>query len=80
MFFFIVRTPDQMSDEQRINCIASDDGNFTLDGSAFSGWPVGRVVDVYFTRVFEQNTIMPHNNGIARIVGQHSLHGAAVSQ
>ena len=35
MFFFIVRFKDQMSDEQRINCIATDDGNFTLDGSAF---------------------------------------------
>ncbi|MGC6509497.1 MAG: IPT/TIG domain-containing protein [Myxococcota bacterium] len=80
MFFFIVRTADQMNDEQRVNCIVVDDGNFTLDGSVFSAWPVDRVVDIYFTRAFEQNTRTPHNNGFARVVGQHMLHGAAISQ
>lgn len=80
MFIFVIRTEDQMADELRVNCILTDDGNFTIDGSVFSSWPLNRIVDVYFTRVFEQNTVMPHSNGISRIVGQHMLHGAAVSQ
>ena len=66
--------------EQSISCIFQDTGTFTVDGSLFSAWPVGRQMDVYFGRVVEQTALLPHNNSESRIVGEYMMIGAALTQ
>ena len=63
-----------------VNCIAQDDGSFTIEGSQWASWPIEEQIDIYFSRVVEQTSLLPHNNSYGRIVGEYTLLGAAFSQ
>ena len=59
-----------------VYCIAQDDGSFTVDTSSLSPyWSSGGFIYVQFTRAYENNTILPHNNSQARMVGEYTLLG-----
>ena len=82
--------PITLNYTEEVNCIVLDDGSFNIDGSQWGSWPtttydssgnlVGVQIDVYFTRVVEQLSILPHNNSFARIVGEYTLVGGAFAQ
>jgi hypothetical protein len=58
-----------------VNCNATDDGQFTVT-NLHSLWLPGDVVYIQFSRIFESNTVMSHNNSESRVVGQHVIVGA----
>ena len=66
--------------ESVVQCIARDDGEFTIDGSKFSSWPTNRQVNVYVGAVKEQGGNLPFNNAESRIVGTYLMLGAGFSQ
>ncbi|MAA78926.1 MAG: hypothetical protein CL916_06670 [Deltaproteobacteria bacterium] len=82
--------PISLNYSEEVNCIVLDDGSFIIDGSQWGSWPtttydssgnlVGVQIDVYFTRVIEQISILPHNNSYARIAGEYTLVGGAFAQ
>jgi hypothetical protein len=77
--------PNTLNYSDEINCVAYDDGSFTIDGSQWNGWQVGDLlnpvqIDVYFTRVVEQTSLLPHNNTYGRVVGEYTLVGGAFAQ
>lgn len=82
--------PITLNYDEEINCIALDDGSFMIDGSLWSNWPtttydangnlVGVQIDIYFTRVVEQISLLPHNNSFARTVGEYTLVGGSFAQ
>ena len=82
--------PISLSYSDEVNCIVLDDGSFMIDGSQWSSWPttaydssgspVNVQIDVYFTRVVEQLSLLPHNNSYARIAGEYTLVGGAFAQ
>ena len=65
---------------EAVNCVAEDDGSFTVQGSWFNQWTVGNQVDVFFGRAIEQTTILPHNNAEAKIAGEYILLGGGIAQ
>ena len=65
---------------EEVNCVAYDDGSFTIDGSLWNTWLTEQQIDIYFTRVVEQVAILPNNNSFSRVVGQHTIFGAGFSQ
>jgi hypothetical protein len=66
--------------EQSISCVFQDSGSFTVDGSLFTLWPIGRQMDVFFGRVIEQVALLPHNNSESRVAGEYLMIGAAFTQ
>lgn len=56
-------------------CNVNDTGGFNFQNIHHS-WTVGQAVYVHFTRVFESNISMPHNDGISRIIGAYTIVGA----
>ena len=82
--------PITLNYSDEVNCIALDDGSFMIDGSQWGSWPttaydssgnlVGVQIDVYFTRVVEQISLLPHNNSFARTVGEYTLVGGSFAQ
>ena len=65
---------------EAVNCVAQDDGEFTVQGSWFSQWIPGNQVDVFFGRAIEQTTVLPHNNAEAKIAGEYILLGGGFAQ
>ena len=63
-----------------IQCVATDDGVFSVDGSLFSSWPNNRQVNVYVAAVVEETSVLPFNNAESRITGTYILMGAGFSQ
>ena len=75
MFFFIVRSADQMGSEQRINCIAETTETSRLMAAPFRVSHLiigGHLLHPCTSRLH------PTQQWLRRIVGQHMLHGAAV--
>ena len=82
--------PVTLNYTDEVNCIALDDGSFMIDGSQWGSWPtttydsngnlINVQIDIYFTRVVEQLSILPHNNSYARVVGEYTLIGGAFAQ
>ena len=78
--------PITLNYSEEVNCIVLDDGSFIIDGSQWGSWPTMNSdyssvqIDVYFTRVVEQLSILPHNNSFSRIVGEYTLVGGAFAQ
>ena len=60
-----------------VNCNVEDDGQFTIS-NVHSTWLAGDVIYVQFTRVFENESFMSHNNSLSRVVGQHIIIGAGI--
>ena len=60
-----------------IDCIAEDDGQFTTS-DVHSTWTQNDVVYIQFSRIYESQSIMPHNNSISRVVGEYIIVGAGV--
>lgn len=58
-------------------CNVQDDGSFTFQNIHHS-WTTSTITPVYvqFTRVYENNITMPHNDGISRIIGTYTIYGA----
>ena len=63
-----------------MTCMVEDTGEFIIDGNLFSHWHTGRIVDVYFSRYIEQQSVLPHNNSTARIAGEYVQFGAGIAQ
>ena len=59
--------------ESIVQCIAADDGEFTVNGNLLSSWPTNRQVNLYVAAVKEQGGNLPHNNAESRIVGSYFL-------
>lgn len=60
-----------------INCNVTDDGQFTVS-DVHSTWITGDIIYIQFTRVYENSTVMGHNNAQSRIIGEHIIVGAGV--
>jgi len=56
-------------------CNVNDTGGFNFQNIHHS-WTTGQAVYVHFTRVYENNVSMPHNDGISRIIGAYTIVGA----
>ena len=63
-----------------VNCVAMDDGRFTMDGDQFSSWPTGRQVNVFVGTVYESTPALPWNNGRGALFGLARVYGAGFSQ
>lgn len=66
--------------EQGIVCVVSDDGAFDVSTGEWSSWTPGRQVNILFTPVREETTILPHNNSESRVAGMYQMVGAGFSQ
>jgi hypothetical protein len=56
-----------------MTCMVEDTGSFTIDGSLYTQWSLGKSIDIYFSRYIEQESILPHNNSTARIAGEYVM-------
>jgi hypothetical protein len=61
--------------DSNIICIVEDDGFFTIP-DIHQNWINGETVYVRFSRIFESQTTLPHNNSEARIIGIYTVTGA----
>jgi hypothetical protein len=62
--------------DQSVTCVVSDDGNFTVPESAWTGYPSDRQVTVAISRWNEGDAIIDFNNSEARVVASYGLVGA----
>lgn len=62
--------------DSNIICVVEDDGLFTIPNGLHQNWVSGEAVYVQFSRVFESNTTLPHNNSEARVIGSYTVTGA----
>lgn len=58
-----------------IICNVQDDGNFTIQ-NIHQNWTTNDTVYVTFSRVYESDVTLPHNDGISRMVGVYTVIGA----
>jgi hypothetical protein len=65
---------------QMVTCAVADDGEFQIDPSLFTSWPLSTQVDIYFTGVRESGSLLPFNGSESRIAGEYRLIGAGFSQ
>ena len=56
-------------------CNVEDDGNFAFQ-NIHQTWTPGEAIYVQFTRVYESNITMPHNDGVSRVIGSYTIFGA----
>ena len=58
-------------------CNVEDTGSFTFQ-NVHQTWTPGpsNTVSVAFTRVYESNITMPHNDGVSRVIGSYTIFGA----
>ena len=63
-----------------MTCLVEDTGQFMIDGDLFTHWHHGRIIDVFFSRYIEQESVLPHNNSTARMAGEYVQFGAGMSQ
>ena len=80
MIYMVVMNSAGTGYESIVQCIAEDDGEFTVNGNLLSSWPTNRQVNLYVAAVKEQGGNLPHNNAESRIVGSYFLIGAGFSQ
>ena len=66
--------------EDWIYCVASNDGNFTVDGTKWATWASGRAVYIYIASVREEGGVMPHNNSNSWVAGEYFMVGAGNAQ
>jgi hypothetical protein len=63
-----------------VECIAADDGSFTVPASAWDNWSVGRSLLIIVTRVTEDSATIAHNNSVTAVAGQMSVLGVLTTQ
>ena len=61
--------------DSNIICVVEDDGFFTIP-DIHQNWINGEAVYVRFSRIFESQTTLPHNNSESRIIGIYTVTGA----
>jgi hypothetical protein len=62
--------------QERIHCVARDDGSFRVDTGQFSQWPYSRQIDVYFGPARKATGTLPWNNAQSGVVGLTRIYGA----
>lgn len=71
--------PSSGSQLERVSCLATDDGAFTVPSSAFQSWASGLTLYLQIGRTIETVSLLPLNRGDLRIVGSVATIGAATT-
>ena len=64
---------------EQIYCTLNDDGAHTIEAALWKEWEPLQQIDVYLSRSIETTSLATHNLSQARIVGSHTIVGAAFS-